>query len=159
MLVTGAFATHTTKLYNYYVCPRKFRIDNVEYIAVNYLGELNYLGKVVGEPIEWNFDHENQIVNIARILPLTREIRNDLEQFKSLLNGGDHYLFMLSPIIGGCSHANLTYKGNGAFTYSHRYFESIGEMMARHQGLSTIPAIGSDNNDSSTALNDNETII
>ncbi len=154
MLVTGAFATHTTKLYNYYVCPRTWEINNVEYITVNYLGELNYLGQVVGNPIEWDFDFRNQIVNIERHLPLTCAIWNDLEQFKSLLKGSDHYLFLLSPIIGGCIHSNLIYHGNGPFTQSHRYFNSIGEMLARHQGLSTIPDRATDDMGYASAIND-----
>jgi len=158
MLVTGAFATHTTKLYNYYVCPRSWRINNVEFIAVNYLGELNYVGKIVDSHIEWNFDHENQIVNISRTLPLTKVVWNDLEQFKTLLIGGDHYLFLLSPIIGGCTHLNLIYKGTGPFTQSHRYFETLGEMIARHQGLNTIPEITADSIDRTSAINDNEII-
>jgi hypothetical protein len=156
MVVTGAFATHTTKLYNYYVCPINWDIDNLKYIAVNYLSELYYLGQVEGEPIEWSYNETTQIVTIPNNLQITNEVRNDLQQFKTLLNGGSHYLFRLTPIIGSCVHENLHYKLKGAFTRSHIYFDNIGEMLARHQGLIAIPNSGIENNEPPTAINDNE---
>lgn len=159
MLVTGAFATHTTKLYNYYVCPRNWHINNVEFIAVNYLGELNYVGKIISSPIEWNFNCETQTVNIEKKFPLTKAVWNDLEQFKILINDGDHYLFLLSPIIGGCIHLNLIYNDIGPFTQSHRYFDTLGEMIARHQGLSSIPSLATDIIDRASVINDNEKIF
>jgi hypothetical protein len=47
MVVTGAFATHMTKLYNYYVCPLNFNTDNLKYITISYYKELKYIGKIV----------------------------------------------------------------------------------------------------------------
>lgn len=45
IVVTGAFATHKRKLYNYYVCPDNWNINDLGYIAVVYFGELRYIGK------------------------------------------------------------------------------------------------------------------
>jgi hypothetical protein len=47
MVVTGAFATHMTKLYNYYVCPLNFNTDNLKYITISYFKELKYIGEIV----------------------------------------------------------------------------------------------------------------
>lgn len=155
MVVSGAFATHTTKLYNYYVCPVKWDVENLKYIAVNYLSELNYLGKIEGEPLKWSFDESTQIITLPNNPLITTEIRNDLEQFKILLRGEWHYLLRLTPIIGGCVHENLHYKLKGAFTRSHIYFDNIGEMLAMHQGLTSIPNPAIENNEPTTAINDN----
>ena len=40
MVVTGAFATHTTKLYNYYVWDKNVDFSRENYLALNYLNEL-----------------------------------------------------------------------------------------------------------------------
>jgi hypothetical protein len=51
MVVSGAFATHTTKLYNYYVCPVNWDFQDVDYLAVNYTNEIKYLGKIIQGPL------------------------------------------------------------------------------------------------------------
>jgi hypothetical protein len=156
MVVTGAFATHTTKLYHYYVCPANWDIIDIKYIAVNYLSQLYYLGKIENNPIRWVFNEVTQSITISNTNEITNEIRNDLEQFKTLLRGEHHYLFRLTPIIGGCLHDNLNYKLRGAFTRSHIYFDNIGEMLARHQGLTYVPTHGFENNEPPSAINDFE---
>jgi hypothetical protein len=136
MVVTGAFATHTTKLYNYYVCPRNFNYEDVEYIAVNYFNELKYIGRVTSSPIFWNYDGE---IHFQKNENIDNEIRNDLNQFRSLLNNGAHLLFILSPILGGCTCAeSLHYQGNGPFVHGHRYFDSLAEMLFAHQNTNAI---------------------
>ena len=59
LIVTGAFATHTTKLYKYYVCPNNWNVVNVKYIAVVYFGELKYIGKI-SNIISWSFNQPNR---------------------------------------------------------------------------------------------------
>lgn len=157
MIVTGAFATHTTKLYNYYVCPDSWNVAGLTHIGVNYFKELKYLGKIEHGPFNWSFNEALQSIQYgANSNNIPAEIRNDLEKFKTLLNGGDHYLFLLSPIIGGCVHANLPYHREGAFTISHRYFPSIGDMLASHQGITAAPNLGVDTEGNATFKNDSE---
>ncbi len=157
MIVTGAFATHTTKLYNYYVCPDNWRVEGVSEIGVNYYGELKYLGQIVRVPFRWSFNEAEQRINYgANANEIPAEIKNDLEQFKTLLNGGSHFLFLLSPIIGGCENTNLHFGGSGAFTQSHRYFPTIGDMLAAHQSITTVPNLGIDTEESPTSKNDFE---
>jgi hypothetical protein len=156
MVATGAFATHTTKLYNYYVCPANWNVENLEFIAVNYLRELYYLGRISSTPIRWSFNESTKRVTLPNNPQITTEIRNDLEQFKLLFKGEQHYLFLLSPIIGGCIHNNLQYKSNGAFTQSHKYFNQLGEMLAAHQGLNILPDTSIENNEPPTSVNDYE---
>ena len=55
MVVTCAFATHTTKLYNYYVCPLNFNTDNLKFIAVSYFKELKYIGEIINGPLKWEY--------------------------------------------------------------------------------------------------------
>ena len=136
MVVTGAFATHTTKLYNYYVCPMSFDLDDVEYIAVNYLNQLYYLGKIAGEPIICNYDGIRRISAIGR---LRNEIRVDLNEFRCMLDQGDFQLIRLEPIIGGCNHLNLEYRMPGAFVSNIQrksYYLNLAEFFVAHQRLS-----------------------
>jgi hypothetical protein len=156
MVVTGAFATHTTKLYNYYVCPANWDIIDIKYIAVNYLSQLYYMGKIENNPIRWSFNEVSQRIMLPSSNEITNEIRNDLEQFKTLLRGENHYLFRLKSIIGGCDHDNLSYKLKGAFTQGHRYFNQLSEMLAEHQGLSLPNNIANESNESPTSINDFE---
>jgi len=136
MVVTGAFATHTTKLYNYYVCPRTWDVSDLKYIAVNYFNELKYLGEIEAGPFEWHFDEENEIISGLFQNDLSPEIPNDLEKFSSILNAGDHYLFILKPIINNCcAEEKLRHKGKGAFIRSHRYFENLGDFFNVHQDV------------------------
>lgn len=152
MIVTGAFATHTTKLYNYYVCPCNWQVENLTHIGVNYFGELNYLGRINHGPLEWSYNESTNRINYGSdINYMPAEVKNDLEQFKTLLNNGNHYLFLLSPILGGCTYESLRYSGNGAFTRSHRYFPSIGDMLAIHQGITELPNSGTNIEDKSTS--------
>jgi hypothetical protein len=62
MVVTGAFATHTTKLYNYYVCPENWQVDDIGYIVVVYFGELKYIGKI-NKRINWSLSSPNRTFN------------------------------------------------------------------------------------------------
>lgn len=125
MVVTGAFATHTTKLYNYYVCPSTWDLDGIEYIAVVYFGELKYIGKV-NRRIDWSFNEPNRTFTGLNGNRLDRQIINDLQKFEAVLNIGTHVLFELSPILNNlCRETNLRYQGRGAFTQSHRYFPTL----------------------------------
>ena len=135
MVVTGAFATHTTKLYNYYVCPANWNLENLEYIAVNYFGELKYIGKIIKQPISWSYS-QNGVLNFSIKKDVSKEIQNDLFQFRTLLNYGNHKLFILKPIYCPCTDF-LKYKGKGAFVYSHRFFDTIDDMLNRHQNKNT----------------------
>ena len=136
LVVTGAFATHTTKLYNYYVCPRSWDIQNVKYITVNYFNELKYLGEITSGPFEW--DYNNDTISGINNRNVSSEIMNDLNKYSSLFNTGDHYLFILKPIINNCcTDENLSHKGKGAFTRSHRYFDSLGEFFNAHQSINS----------------------
>jgi hypothetical protein len=132
MVVTGAFATHTTKLYNYYVCPTNWDFKDVEYLAVNYINQLYYLGKIVGEPINCHYDGNRRIRGVGR---LRQEIKVDLQEFRCMLDSGEFQLVRLEPIIGGCNHLNLQYRRRGAFVESHRYFQNLAEFFESHQRL------------------------
>jgi hypothetical protein len=153
MVVTGAFATHTTKLYNYYVCPSSWDVTNVKYIAVNYFNELKYVGEILSEPINWNFDEENEIISGLFRNNLSPEITNDLEKFSAILNAGDHYLFILKPIINNSFiEETLSFKGKGAFTRSHRYFENLGDFFNAYQNVNTEDV--TENNEVNSTIND-----
>jgi hypothetical protein len=97
MVATGAFATHTTKLYNYYVCPQSWDVTDVKYIAVNYFNQLKYVGEVLSEPFKWSYIDET----ITGLLPnvVSTEVMNDLNKFSSLFNSGSHYLFILNLLL------------------------------------------------------------
>ena len=133
MVVSGAFATHTTKLYNYYVCQMKYDLNEVEYLAVNYLNQLYYLGKIISKPIICNYDGINRITGSRG---LRQEIQVDLIEFKCMLDSGDFQLILLEPIIGGCNHLNLEYRRHGAFVEGPRYFQNLAEFFEVHQQLS-----------------------
>jgi hypothetical protein len=130
MVVTGAFATHTTKLYNYYVCPTSFNLEDVEYVAVNYINELKYLGKVINGPFLCHYGEDERFTGTSRF---NESIRVDLKEFSCKLNRGDFNLILLEPIIGGCIQQNLKYRNPGAFVESHRYFESLADFFVAHQ--------------------------
>ncbi len=135
IVVTGAFATHTTKLYNYYVCPMNYDLNNIEYLAVNYLDQLYYLGKVISNPIICNYDGNNRITGTRG---LREEIKVDLKEFRSMLRPGDFQLIRLEPIIGGCNHLNLEYRRRGAFVNTvpgRIYFNNLSEFFQAHQQL------------------------
>jgi hypothetical protein len=65
MVVTGAFATHTTRVWNYYVCPRNWDVD-VQCVAVNYLSRLHFVGRVIHPVLLWTYDEQGR--NIQGIL-------------------------------------------------------------------------------------------
>ncbi len=134
MVVTGAFATHTTRLWNYYVCPRSWGAREVEVITVNYLSRLQYVGRVVRPLVEWNYDAGTEAIGPRTAMSgMSAAVQNDLHQFRSLLNSGDHLLFLLEPIyLAGCG-PDLMYGGTGPFTQSHRYFDSLDEMLLAHR--------------------------
>lgn len=132
--VSGAFATHTTKLLNYYVCPQTWDIERLTYIAVNYFGVLKYIGMIVSEPFKWTYGPNRQF-DFENRGDIPDEILNDLFQFRNILNEGNHYLFLLKPLHNPCS-ALYKYQGSGAFVRSHRYFETLEEMLEKHQGNS-----------------------
>jgi hypothetical protein len=132
MVVTGAFATHTTMLYNYYVCPVNWKIKKFNYLAVNYFGELKYLGKIISEPIICNLTRSK----VKTEKKVNDEITVDLKEFQSLLKEGDFQLLLLEPIIGGCKHLNLEYKGKGPFVGrfdNFKSFENLEEFFKAHQ--------------------------
>jgi hypothetical protein len=137
MVVTGAFATHTTKLYNYYVCPSSWDIVDLKYIAVVYFGELKYIGKI-RNVISWSFNQPSRTFTGLNGNNLIQQIKNDLHKFEAVLNFGDHYLFELIPILNNCSsEQNMRYQGNGSFTRSHRYFESLGGFFEAFQNITS----------------------
>lgn len=134
IVVSGAFATHTTKLYNYYVCPKNVKLKDVGYIAVNYINELKYLGKVVGEPIMCSYQDDK----ITGIKSLDYEIQIDLKEFKCKLVPGIFQLILLEPIIGGCRHLNLSYRGKGPFVSNivkRKYFSDLSDFFEAHQRI------------------------
>ena len=100
MVVSGAFATHTTKLYNYYVCPRSWDVNDLKYIVVNYFNELKYVGEILSGPFNWSFD--NETISDIPSNHVNSEIINDMNKFSSLFNNGEHYIFTLKPIINNC---------------------------------------------------------
>lgn len=132
MAVSGSFATHTTKLYNYYVCPTDRDFTDVEYLAVNYLKTLQYLGRVTKAPILCNYEND-KVTGISR---LSDTIQTDLREFKCRLKKGPFQLIFLEPIIGGCCPSNLNYKGRGAFVNhidEYRSFNNLAELFKAHQ--------------------------
>ncbi len=155
MVVTGAFATHTTKLYNYYVCPANWKTEQVEFIAVNYFDELKYIGKVIKGPFPWSFDASETFSGI-NINDIKSEIQNDLKKFKTLLNVGNHQLFLLEPFVNPGVNF-LKYKGKGAFVLSHRYFNSLDEMLIAHQNSKNEGDQSEQAGHITTAINDGET--
>ena len=127
IVVTGAFATHTSKLYNYYVCPVSWDTQSVSYISVTYFNQLKYLGEVVSGPIEWKYSKNDNSITGFEASTLPPEVLNDLRKFRSLFKDGRHNLFLLKPIINNCcTDQNIEYSGRGAFTRSHRYFQTLG---------------------------------
>lgn len=154
MVVSGAFATHTTKLYNYYVCPSDWDIDNLQYIAVVYFGELKYIGKI-NRIINWSFNNPNRTFVGLNGNQLDRQIVNDLQKFEAVLNIGEHYLFELIPISNNyCHDTAIRFQGNGAFTRSHRYFDTISAFLNAFSGNDLD--VGNDENINATAINDGE---
>jgi hypothetical protein len=132
IVVSGAFATHTTKLYNYYVCPKNFDFNEVDYLAVNYTNELKYLGKIVDGPIQCSFGEGGTFAGVNQ---LDNSIKVDLNEFRCKLKNGDFQLILLEPIIGGCTHLNLEFRRRGAFVEGHRYFQNLAEFFEAHQML------------------------
>lgn len=132
IVVTGAFATHTTKLYNYYVCPTNWDFQDVDYLAVNYTNEIKYLGKIIQGPL---LCHLSDDESFAGITQLDYSIKVDLNEFRCKLRKGDFQIVLLEPIIGGCNHLNLEYRRRGAFVEGHRYFENLAEFFQAHQRL------------------------
>ncbi len=130
MVVTGSFATHTTKLYNYYVCPISFDLNDVSYVAVNYMGELKYLGEVIETPLECKYNGNR---NFEGLIGVSDEIKVDLNEFSCMLNLGEFSLLKLNPILGNSFERFLKHKGNHAFVRSHRYFESLADFFSNHQ--------------------------
>lgn len=126
MVVTGAFATHTTKLYNYYVCPLNFNTDNLKYIAVSYFKELKYIGEIIKGPLKWEYSKDRVII-LENANQVNDEVRNDLNEFKCKLDEGKHNLFLLKPILNCCAGPYI-YEGRGAFTMGHRYFGTLDLM-------------------------------
>lgn len=137
MVVTGAFATHTTKLYNYYVCPINWDIKEFNYLAVNYFGELKYLGKIIDKPIACNLQGKKIKIDIK----IDNEIIVDLNEFCCLLKEGDFQLILLEPIIGGNKHLNLEYKGRGPFVSNIEQFKSFENLVEFFKSHQTIPNI------------------
>ncbi len=130
MVVTGSFATHITKLYNYYVCPTNYNLVDIKYLAVNYTDELMYLGKIIGKPFNCQYNDDEKISGITL---LDNSIKVDLKEFRCKLKKGDFQLILLEPIIGGCNHLNLEFRGHGAFVEGHRYFQNLAEFFEYHQ--------------------------
>jgi hypothetical protein len=134
MVVSGAFATHTTKLYNYYVCPENWDIRDIGYIVVVYFGQLQYIGKV-NRQINWSLNNSDRVFTGLNRNNLHRFIINDLQKFESILNVGNHYLFELTPILNCyCQEHIQRYQGKGAFTRSRRYFNGLDEFFAAFTG-------------------------
>lgn len=46
MVVTGAFATHTTKLYNYCVCRSGLAAEELQNINMNFYGQKRNVGEI-----------------------------------------------------------------------------------------------------------------
>ncbi|MEY4571207.1 MAG: hypothetical protein RLZ10_400 [Bacteroidota bacterium] len=135
MVVSGAFATHTTKLYNYYVCPESWDLKEVEYLAVNYIDELKYLGKIIGGPLQCHFGEDENFVGVNQV---DNSIKVDLNEFRCKLKKGDFQLVLLDPIIGGCNHRNLLHRRHGPFVNvipGRIYFENLAEFFEAHQSL------------------------
>ena len=134
LVVSGAFATHTTKLYNYYVCPENWDIIDVGYIVVVYFGQLQYIGKV-NRQINWSLNNSDPVFTGLNRNNLHRFIINDLQKFEPLLNVGDHYFFELTPSLNSSCQENIqSYQGIGAFTRSHRYFYSLDDFFSAFTG-------------------------
>lgn len=131
MVVTGAFATHTTKLYDYYVCPKEFHKEGLKYIVVNYFKEIKYIG-IIEAIYDWSFNEETRHISIPNAGQIDDEIINDLKEFECKLKGKEHKLYVLKPLFN-CSRGGFPYKGKGAFTYSHRYFDDLDAMFDAHQ--------------------------
>lgn len=132
MVVSGSFATHTTKLYNYYVCQADRDFTDVEYLAVNYLSELQYLGRVIKRPIFCNYEND-AITSEGRLSGI---IQTDLREFKCRLKKGKFQLIILEPIIGGCCPTKMRYKGKGAFVSNidkYKTFKNLAEFIKAHQ--------------------------
>lgn len=93
--------------------------------------------------------HDNQ---------LDKQIIKDLQKLEAVLNIGTHYLFELAPISSPCIHEHqeqpCRFQGRGAFTISHRYFDSINDFLRSLLGGS----IGEESveNNNNTATNDSE---
>lgn len=132
IVVTGAFATHTTKLYNYYVCPTSYDLLKVRYVAVNYMGELKYLGEIIDVPLQCVYNQEGSFQGLNG---LSDQIKVDLIEFNCKLNLGEFQLVTLNPIIGSCSTSGLIYKGSKAFVRSHSCFENLAEFFSAHQQI------------------------
>ncbi len=105
MVVTGAFSSHTTKLYNYYVSPRSWDLSDLKYIDFNFLYVLKYLGEILSGPFNWSFD--NEIISGIPSNHVNSEINNVMEKFSSLFNNGDRYIFILKPIINNCCQEKI----------------------------------------------------
>jgi hypothetical protein len=141
MVVTGAFATHTTRLWDYYICPRSWDVQDLGYIAVNYRSQLQYIGGIVQGPLPWRY----RAADAALELPagVDAEIRNDLNQFRSLLRGEEHWLFILQPLYRAGVGAPRMYGGHGPFTQGHRYFGTLDQMLyAQRTGTEPDDFIG-----------------
>jgi len=135
LTVTGAFATHTTRLYNYYVVETKdladHRIEEVAFIAVNYLNHLQYLGRV-RHHARWDFDEANGTFNLPRGHDWPEEVVVDLREFACKLLGGEHYIFLLDPIHGGGNAPKFRLMGKGPLVQRPLYISSVEELLTRY---------------------------
>ncbi len=143
LTVTGAFATHTTRLYNYLILEVKDiaeeRVSTIAYVAVNYMSRLQYLGRVK-EVARWRRDEATGALDLPRGHGWPDEIKVDLTEFKCKLDGGEHYIFLLEPIHGGCCARGFKYRGEGAMVRAFFYFDTVEELMGQYEGNSARPA-------------------
>ncbi len=136
LTVTGAFATHTTRLNNYYVVEVKdladHRLEEVGFLAVNYLNQLQYIGRV-REVARWEFDEANGTFNLPRGHGWPEEVVVDLREFACKLRGREHYMFLLDPIHGGCCPSRFRYSGKGPFVRRNEDIDTIEDLLANYE--------------------------
>jgi len=143
LTVTGAFATHTTRLYNYHILKVKDiadeRVNTIAYVAVNYMSRLQYLGRV--KKVErWRRDEATGALDLPRVHGWPEEVVVDLNEFKCKLDGGEHYIFLLESIHGGCCPTGFRYRGEGPMVRSFIYFDTIEELLEQYEGNAASPA-------------------
>lgn len=108
------------------------RLEEISFIAINYLNHLQYLGRV-RHHARWEFDEANGTFDMPHGHGWSYEVVVDLREFACKLQGREHYIFLLDPILGWCRSSRFRYRGEGPFIIKKKYIDTIEEILANYE--------------------------